>query len=80
MRWSSEQLKTDPILFADFLEAQETGASRVYKPVMDRTKLPQMLEELYIRHTISNTQVSLVQYLQHTGIASIISARSRYKY
>ena len=48
-----------PILFGDFMDLGDaTVPRRVYKPINDKHRLVQVLEECYMQQTIGNTQVS----------------------
>ena len=56
VKWTHEQLQTEPYLFADFLDESEAGNKRLYKPIKDKAKLLQSLEELYMTQNVNNTQ------------------------
>jgi len=46
----------EQVLFGDFFEME--GHTRVYRPMSDRTKLAQVLEEFYMRMNYGNTKVT----------------------
>lgn len=57
MKWSQEQLMKEQILFGDFFDVGDKSTSRVYRPISDRKKLRQVLEEYYMRMSFGNTKV-----------------------
>ncbi len=57
VKWSAEQLMSNPIQFGDFLDASEGSERRVYKLINDRPRLIQTLEELHMRQHMGNARV-----------------------
>ena len=56
VKWSTEKLQSEPILFTDFVDQTEGASTHVYKPVSDYTRVQQVLDELYMRQNMGNTQ------------------------
>ena len=45
------------MMFGDFFDLENQSSARVYRPMTDRTKLRQTLEEFYMRMNFGNTKV-----------------------
>ncbi|XP_052105827.1 dynein axonemal heavy chain 6-like isoform X2 [Mytilus californianus] len=56
VKWTPEQLMSEQILFGDFFDVGDKASARVYRPISDRKKLRQVLEEYYMRMSFGNTK------------------------
>ena len=56
VKWTPQKLQDEPVLFADFMDAGEGRAHRVYRPITDRNKLTQVHEYLLKSVTEIETQ------------------------
>ncbi|XP_069117336.1 dynein axonemal heavy chain 6-like isoform X3 [Argopecten irradians] len=56
VKWTKDMLMNEQVLFGDFFEMEATH--HVYRPMSDRNKLAQVLEEYYMRMNYGNTKPS----------------------
>ncbi|OWF46435.1 Dynein heavy chain 6, axonemal [Mizuhopecten yessoensis] len=62
VKWSKDMLMNKQVLFGDFFEMEAT--LHVYRPMSDRTKLAQVLEEYYMRMNYGNTKASQMVFFK----------------
>ncbi|XP_070181014.1 dynein axonemal heavy chain 6-like [Littorina saxatilis] len=60
VRWSADKLISEGILFGDFFDMEETSAQRIYRPMIDQTKLTRVLEDYYMRYNFGEKSNQLV--------------------
>ena len=49
VKWTPQRLQDEPVLFADFMDADEGRTHRIYRPITDRNKLTQVNSFILIR-------------------------------
>ncbi|CAC5424056.1 DNAH [Mytilus coruscus] len=64
VKWTPEQLMSEQILFGDFFDVGDKASARVYRPISDRKKLRQVLEEYYMRMSFGNTKASQMVFFK----------------
>jgi len=59
IRWNAEQLKSDMLRFADFVDdsAMSPLGVRLYKPVLNFPKLQRILEDIHGLQSVASTKV-----------------------
>ncbi|XP_074663059.1 dynein axonemal heavy chain 6-like [Tubulanus polymorphus] len=75
VRWSAEKLMNEPVEFGDFMDENETGSVRIYRPITDQRKLAQTMEEIYMRQNTGNTQASQMVFFKEAVEHTIRAAR-----
>lgn len=72
VKWSGSKLMEDGVLFGDFFEMEETAAQRIYRPMLDRTKLTRLLEDYHMRFNFGEKSSQLVFF--HDAVEHIVRA------
>ena len=65
MRLSPQQLLSQPIIFADFMEPQ-SQSRKLYRMVTSFARLNQVLEEIFLKLQFTHPQVSNMKDCLHT--------------
>ncbi|KAK3576323.1 hypothetical protein CHS0354_039732 [Potamilus streckersoni] len=64
VQWTPEKLMDEQVIFGDFFDLENEKASRVYRPMTDKRKLAQTLEEFYMRMNFGNTKTSQMVFFK----------------
>ncbi|XP_078399007.1 dynein axonemal heavy chain 6-like, partial [Cetorhinus maximus] len=57
VKWSPSKLRADCFLFGDFMDMYIPSSNRIYRQILDRKKLENVLVNYHFRHSSSNMKV-----------------------